>query len=51
MENLHQHKTIFCVKSHVPFPVHVHSKEGPEDLAVLHQQVAEPGTGLDGWEQ
>ena len=36
--------------------VHVHREQGPEELAVLHQQVAEPGEGLQcqavslGWQ-
>ena len=36
--------------------VHVHSEHGPEELTVLHQQVAEPGEGLQcqavslGWQ-
>ncbi len=37
---------IFDGKVHVVLPVHVYSEEGPEDLAVLHQQVAEPGECL-----
>ena len=27
--------------------VHVHGKQGPEQLAVLYQQVAEPGKSLE----
>ena len=27
--------------------VHVHSEQGPEDLTVLHQQVAEPRESLE----
>ena len=28
------------------YRVHVHSKQGPEDLTVLNQEIAEPREGL-----
>ncbi len=41
------HFWLTAVLFDVVLPVHVDCKEGPEDLTVFHQQVTEPGKGLD----